>query len=217
MDRLIRILVVDDHTIFRSGIRQLVDSREDMEVVGEARDGAEALTLVESLQPDVILMDIAMAGMDGIEATRRLKARWADIAILVLTMHEHEEYFFEILKAGASGYVLKGDGISDLVDAIHVVNKGKVFLTPDMTGRLVKDYLTRMAGTKESNQFLSPREKEILRLMAEGYSSKAIAEKLVISPSTVHSHRSNIMNKLNLSTRHELIQYAQDRGYTRDF
>lgn len=213
----IRVLIADDHTIFRSGVRQLLEAKPGIEVVGEARDGGETLALVESLKPDVVLMDIAMPGMDGMEATRRIKARWPDVAVLVLTMHHHDEYLFEMLKAGASGYVLKGDGIGELVDAVQVVNDGKVFLNPDMAQRLVQEYLSRVEGIGDTGPLLSPREKEVLRLLAEGYSNNEIAQKLVITLSTVHTHRSNIMSKLGLNTHHELIQYARRQGLVRDF
>lgn len=217
MDNKIRVLIADDHNIFRSGVRQLLESKADIIIVGEAKDGNEVLRLAEVHQPDVILMDIAMPGMDGMEATRNLKSRWPDTAILVLTMHQHDEYLFEMLKAGASGYILKGDGISDLLNAIKIVHQGKVYLNPDMAQRLVQDFLNRTGAVEDSKPMLTQREKEILGFLAEGYSNSEIGQKLVISPSTVHSHRSNIMKKLNLSTRHELIQYAREQGLLRDF
>jgi two-component system response regulator NreC len=206
------VLIADDHTIVRSGVRLLLEAEPDIEVVGEAGDGSEALALTESQQPDVVLIDVAMPGMDGMEATRQIKARWPHINVLVLTMHRSDEYFFEMLKAGACGYVLKGAETSELISAVRFVSRGEVFLHATMARRLVQDYLNRVEGTAESNMFLSPREKEILRLLAEGYSSNEIAHKLVVSPSTVHTHRSNIMAKLGLSSRHELIQYARQRG-----
>ncbi len=212
----IRVLIADDHTIVRSGVRLLLDAKPDIEIVGEARDGNEALALIEALHPDVVLMDIAMPGMDGLEATRQVKERWPDIQVLVLTMHRTEDYFFEMLKAGASGYVLKGAETSDLVNAVRVVGRGEVFLYPTMAQQLVQDYLSRLEGDIDSGTPLSPREKEILRMVTEGYSSKEIAERLVISPSTVHSHRTNIMSKLGLNTRHELVRYARQHGLIRD-
>lgn len=208
----IRVLIADDHTIVRSGVRLLLEAEPDIEVVGEAGDGNEALALAESRQPNVVLIDVAMPGMDGMEATRQIKARWPHINVLALTMHRSDEYFFEMLKAGACGYVLKGAETSELINAVRIVSRGEVFLHATMARRLVHDYLSRVEGTAESNVSLSPREKEILRLLAEGYSSNEIAHKLVISPSTVHTHRSNLMAKLGLSSRHELIQYARQRG-----
>ena len=217
MSERIRVLIADDHTIVRSGVRLLLEAEPDIEVVGEALDGQQAVTLAETLHPDVILMDIAMPGMDGLEATRQIIALWPDIRVLVLTMHRTDDYFFEMLKAGASGYVLKGAQTDELINAIRVVAQGEVFLYPPVARKLVQDYLNRVAGGAHSSPSLSPRETEILRLMAEGCSNKEIAEELVISPSTVHSHRSNLMSKLGLNSRRELIQYARDRGMLREF
>ena len=208
----IRVLIADDHTIVRSGLRLLLEAEPDLEVVAEAVDGDDALVLVESLHPDVVLMDIAMPGIDGLQATRVIKERWPQIQVLVLTMHRQEEYFFEMLKAGASGYLLKGAETNDLINAIRVVSRGEVWLYPALAQRLVKDYLSKATGERTPQSILSPREQEILTLLAEGYDNNAIAEKLVISPSTVHTHRSNIMNKLGLNTRHELVQYARQNG-----
>jgi two-component system response regulator NreC len=161
-------------------------------------------------------MDIAMPKMDGLEATRQIKDRWPEINVLVLTIHRTDEYFFEMLKAGASGYVLKGAETSDLINALRVVSRGEVFLYPTMAQQLVRDYLSRVEGGADLELPLSPREKEILRLLAEGYSNKEVAKKLVISPSTVHTHRSNLMAKLGLSARHELVQYARRHGLIQD-
>ncbi len=216
MSELIRVLIADDHTIVRSGVRLLLEAEADMEVVGEALDGREALDLAESLQPDVVLMDITMPEMDGLEATREIKTSFPQIKVLVLTMHRSDEYFFEMLKAGASGYILKGAKTSELINAVRVVQQGEVFLYPTMTQKLVNGYLKLSEWDKEAGPSLSPREKEILSLLAEGYSNKEIADLLVISPSTVHSHRSNVMDKLGLNNRRELIQYARKRGLIKD-
>jgi two-component system response regulator NreC len=217
MSEQIRVLIADDHIIVRSGVRLLLEAETDIKVVGEALDGNEVLAMAESLHPDVVLMDIAMPGMDGLEATRRLKDRWPDVQVLVLTMHRSDEYFFEMLKNGASGYVLKGADPGELIKAVRVVGQGEVFLYPTMAQKLLKDFLCRVGKSDESDPQLSPREKEILRLLAEGYSNKEIAESLVISPSTVYTHRGNLMNKLGLSNRRELIQYARKRGFLRDY
>jgi two-component system response regulator NreC len=161
-------------------------------------------------------MDISMPGMDGLEATRKIKDRWPEIQVLVLTMHRSDEYFFEMLKAGASGYILKGAETSDLINAVRVVGRGEVFLYPTMAQKIVKGYLDFVKWGESSGSSLSPREKEILVLMCEGYSTNEIAANLVVSPSTIHSHRSNLMAKLGLSSRRELIQYARQSGLIRD-
>ncbi len=215
MNGRIKVLIADDHTIVRSGVRLLLDAEPDIDVVGEALDGVEAVELVESLQPDVVLMDITMPGMDGMEATRHIKAEWPEVNVLVLTMHRRDEYFFEMLRAGASGYVLKGAETNELIHAVRIVGRGEVFLYPTMTQKLVQDYLERVTGG-EPEDTLTPREQQILRLLAEGYSNKEIAERLVISPSTVYTHRSSLMEKLDLTSRHELIKYARRHGLLRD-
>jgi two-component system response regulator NreC len=212
----IRILIADDHTIVRSGVRLLLDAEDDFRVVGEARDGQEAISLAEGLHPDVVLMDIAMAGIDGMEATRLIKHRWPEMNILVLTMHRSDEYFFEMLKAGASGYVLKGAHPSELIQAVRVVGRGEVYLYPSMASNLVRQFLDQSKENLDTRQAISPREKEILNLLAEGYTSKEIADKLVISQSTVATHRTNLMSKLGLNSRRELIQYAREHGLVSD-
>jgi two-component system response regulator NreC len=212
------VLIADDHTIVRSGVRLLLQAEPDIEVVGEALNSAEAVALAESLRPTVILMDIAMPpGVNGLEATRQIKARFPNMHVLVLTMHRSEEYFFETLKAGASGYVLKSAETNDLLTAVRIVARGEVFLYPVMAKQLLQGYLHLLQASDVPGQpTLTAREKEILRLLAEGYSNKEIAERLVISPSTVHSHHANLMKKLNLESRHDLIQYARQRGLLRD-
>jgi two-component system response regulator NreC len=212
----IRVLIADDHTIVRSGVRLLLDAEDDIQVIGEARDGNEAMALIETTHPNVVLMDIAMAGMGGMEATRQIKARWPEIKVLVLTMHRSDEYFFEMLKAGAAGYVLKGAHPDELIQAVRVVGRGEVYLYPTMAGHLVHEYLAKVNAPSEEALCISPREKEILSLLAEGYSTVEIAEKLVISPSTVHTHRSNLMDKLGLNSRHDLVQYAREHGLVKD-
>jgi two-component system, NarL family, response regulator NreC len=212
----IRVIIADDHTIVRSGVRLLLDAEEDFLVIGEARDGHEAVSLAVQLVPDVLLMDIAMGDMDGMEATRQIKAIRPEINVLVLTMHRSDTYFFEMLKAGASGYVLKGAHPSELVQAVRVVGRGEVYLYPTVASQLVRQYLEKTQINTEHSLSISPREKEILNLLAAGYSSKEIAEKLVISQSTVHTHRTNLMTKLGLNSRRELIQYARDHGLVND-
>lgn len=209
----IRVLIADDHTIVRSGVHMLLEIEPDFVVVGEALNGNEAIKLAQSLKPDLILMDITMPEMDGLEATRQIKERWPEINILVLTMHRSDEYFFEILKAGASGYILKTADTEELLQAARATARGDVFLNPGMAKKLLGEYLNQMDKASDADDnALSLREKEILQFLVEGYSNKEIAEKLFISPSTVNTHRSNLMSKLGLSTRRELIQYARQRG-----
>jgi len=209
----IHVLIVDDHPIVRSGLRSLLNAESDIEVVGEATDGKEGMEKTEALHPHVVLMDISMPNVDGLNATRKIKSQFPEVQILVLSMHRSDEYFFEMLRAGASGYILKSARTSDLLEAIRVVSRGEVFLYPAMAQKLVRGYLNLEEWENDTQTILSPREKEILFLMAEGYSYKKIAEKLVISPSTVYSHRSNLMSKLGLNNRHELIEYARRREF----
>lgn len=213
----IRVLIADDHTIVRAGVKLLLETEADMQVVGEAVTGEEAVELATALRPTVVLMDIAMPALDGLEATRRIKQVSPESQVLVLTMHRTDEYFFEMLKAGASGYVLKAADTDELISAIRVVARGETFLFPTMAKKLVQDYVRRFGEVEAAGQsLLTGREKEILRLVAQGYSNKEIAERLVLSPSTVHSHRSNLMKKLNLSSQHGLIQYAREQGWIGD-
>jgi len=212
----IRVLIVDDHPIVRSGLQSLLMAETDIEVVGEATDGEEAITQTEALHPHVILMDISMPNMDGLDATRYIKSKYSEVQILVLSINRSDEYFFEMLRAGASGYILKTAKTEELLEAVRVVNQGEVFLYPIMAQKLVKGYLKLEDWENETKDILSPREKEILFLIAEGYSLKDIAEKLVISPSTVYSHRSNLMCKLGLNNRRELIEYARKRKLIQD-
>ncbi len=213
MSKKIRVLIADDHAIVRYGVRQLLEAEPDIEIVGEAMDGNQTIALASELQPDVVLMDIGMPDVDGLEATQQIKAKWPHVNVLALTMHRSEAYFFEMLKKGASGYILKGAETSDLILAVRVVAQGEVFLYPTMAQKLVRDYLSLKGGEETAvDPQLSPRENEILQLLAQGYSNKEIADKLVISVSTIHTHRTNLMQKLGLSSRHELIQYARQRG-----
>lgn len=216
MSEVIRILIADDHTIVRSGVRLLLENEPDIQVVGEALDGAQAVELTAVLQPDVVLMDIGMPVIDGLEATRQIKARFPGVQVVVLTMHRSEEYFFEILKAGASGYLLKGADTSDLIKAIRVAYCGEVFLYPSMAQKLLREFISRTHNESNSEPRLSPREKEIVRLIADGYSNKEIAEKFVVSLSTVHTHITNLMSKIGLNNRRELIQYARKHGLMKD-
>ncbi len=211
----IRVLIVDDHVIVREGLRVLLEAQPDIKVVGEATSGEEAVSKTGEIQPDIVLMDITMPGMNGLEATRQIRQHSPDVKILVLTMHEGDEYFFKILDAGASGYFVKGGSSSELVAALQAVAQGDVFLHPTMTKKLLSDYLQRVrtGHDKESYDGLTNREREILKLIAEGYTNQEIAQRLVISPTTVQTHRANIMGKLGLHSRTELIKYAIRRGF----
>lgn len=214
MSEKIRLLLVDDHEIVRAGLRMLFLAEEDMEIVAEAASGEEALQAVARLQPDVVIMDVAMSEMNGIEATRRIKARSPGTVVLALTMHEDEQYFFEMLAAGAAGYIPKRAAPADLVSAIRVVSQGNVFLYPSLAKLLVTDFKQRaVPGQSSAASVLTPREQEVLTLIAEGYTNREIAETLVISVKTVDRHRENIMNKLDLHSSVALVKYAIERGY----
>jgi DNA-binding NarL/FixJ family response regulator len=213
MSSTIRVLLVDDHTILRHGIRAMLSLSDDIEVVGEAEDGQEALELAEKLQPDLVLMDIAMPRMDGLEATRRLKEQHKGIKVVILTQHENREYVFPILKAGADGYVLKKAAGTELVSALRAVHAGGTFLYPSIAKAVVEDYLNpdgTLAERRHSK--LTEREIEVLKLIAEGKSNQEIADQLFLSVKTVMGHRTNIMEKLDLHSRTELVKYAIRTG-----
>jgi two-component system, NarL family, response regulator NreC len=209
----IRLLLVDDHEIVRAGLRMLFMAEPDMTIVGEAGSGQEALDLVSELRPDVVIMDVAMPGMTGIEATRQIKEAHPGSAVLALTMYEDEQYFFEMLHAGAAGYIPKRAAPDDLVAAIRVVSQGNVFLYASLARYLVNEVLNQPgADSPAPREKLTAREHEILSSIAEGHTNREIAEKLVISPKTVDRHRENIMRKLNMHNRVELVRYAIEKG-----
>lgn len=208
----IRVLLADDHTILREGIRALLAAQPDIEVVGEAANGREAVSRARDLKPDVVLMDIAMPLLNGLEATRQIKKEHPEIGVLVLTMHDSQEYVSQILRAGASGYVIKEAAASDLVSAIHAVHGGGAFLYPSVAKMLVDDYLRRVGAEGERYERLTDREREVLQLIAEGHTNKEIADLLCLSVKTVQTHRAHIMEKLNLHDKGELIKYAIQRG-----
>lgn len=208
-----RILLVDDHAVVRSGLRMLLENEHDVEIVGEAENAAEALNSAILLKPNVILMDIGLPDMSGIEATREIKKRVSDVAIVALTIHEDEEYFFKMLEAGASGYVPKRAAPDELLTAIRAAANGQVYLYPSLAKLLVRDFLS--GGKPASEQVaseLTDREQEVLTYLAEGANNEEIATALVISPKTVARHRENIMRKLNLHSRSELVRYAIRKG-----
>lgn len=213
MDRQVRLLLVDDHPIVRAGLRMLFQSEPQLTIVGEVDSGEAAVAAVERLKPDVVIMDVAMPGMNGIEATRRIKAANPETAVLALTMHEDEQYFFEMLNAGASGYIPKRAAPDDLVAAIKVVAEGNVFLYSTLARFLIKDMADRSATTPDTvDDVLTAREREVLTYIAEGLTNREIAETLIISIKTVERHRENIMAKLNMHNRVELVRYAIKKG-----
>ena len=205
----IRLLLADDHTIVRDGIRSLLEDEPDMEVVAEAKDGREAVQMARKHQPDVVLMDVVMPLLNGREATCQIKRECPQIHVLVLTMHENEEYVRQMLAAGAVGYVLKDAAARDLLGAIRAVFRGEAVLSPAVTRLVLEDYL-RWAdmGDQPEENCLTSREREVLQLVAEGYTNREMAKILTISIKTVQSHRSNLMAKLDIHDRGELIKYA---------
>jgi two-component system response regulator NreC len=209
-----RLLLVDDHAVVRSGLRMLLASEADLEIVGEAGTAHEALQLVERLQPDVALMDIGLPDASGIATTAIIKQRWPKVAVVALTIHEDEEYFFQMLQAGAAGYVPKRAAPEELLTAVRTAAAGEVYLYPSLAKLLVRDYVTGGPSTeaRAALNALTERELEVLAYLAEGSSNVEIAEALTISPKTVARHRENIMDKLNLHSRTELVKYAIRKG-----
>jgi two-component system response regulator NreC len=211
----IRVLIADDHAIVRAGIKMLINSQSDMEVVGEAKDGNEAICQSEQINPDVVLMDLSMPpGKDGISATTELKKMMPGVSVLILTMHEDEEYLLRVLQAGASGYIIKNAMDSDLLSAIRAVHNGAAYLYPSASKNLVESLLKRTKHDEGDSHpsVLTEREKEILILIAKGYANKEIAEQLFISVKTVETHKSKVMEKLGVTTRPELVEYAWRKG-----
>jgi two-component system response regulator NreC len=209
----IRILLVDDHAVLRAGLRALLSAERDMEVVGEAANGREAVALAEELKPDVVVMDLAMPEMSGLEATREITRRLPETRVLALTMHAEEQYLLELLQAGGSGYVLKRSADTELLEAIRTVSRGEAYLYPGAVKLLLSEYHRGDGGPRRRE--LSEREETVLKLTAEGYSNLEIAERLGISPKTVDTYRQRIMEKLNLHHRAELVHYALERGLLR--
>ncbi len=210
---MVRIVIADDHGVVRDGLTALLEEEPGWTVVGTAADGQEALELIRRLRPDLALLDITMPGMSGLEVARIAARELPQVRILILTMHEEEAFFFEALRAGAAGYVLKGAGSEELLSALHAVLEGGVYLPPKLAALLVQDYLEgpREGGTDP----LTPREREIVRLIAQGLTNRQIAERLVLSLNTVKTHRLNIYRKLGLQSRSELVAYALRRGWLR--
>ncbi|WP_439948532.1 response regulator [Streptomyces sp. BBFR109] len=211
--RPIRILLADDHALVRRGVRLILDQEPDLEVVAEAGDGAEAIEMARAHEIDLAVLDIAMPRLTGLQATRELASLKPDLRILMLTMHDNEQYFFQALKAGACGYVLKSVADRDLVAACRAAMRDEPFLYPGAVTALIRNYLDRVRhGDETPDQVLTPREEEVLKLVAEGHSSKEIAEILFISVKTVQRHRANLLHKLGLRDRLELTRYAIRAG-----
>jgi DNA-binding NarL/FixJ family response regulator len=207
------VLLADDHTLVRSGLRRILDDEPGLEVVAEAADGAEALQLALEQEIDLAVLDISMPRMTGLQATRRIREQRPQVQVVILSMHDNEEFFFEALRAGAAGYVLKTAAERDLAEACHAAVRGEPFLYAGAIGALIRDYLGRMegAGARPADE-LTPRETEVVKLIAEGYSSRDIAGVLHISEHTVERHRSNVLEKLHLKDRVALTRYAIRRG-----
>ncbi|GAA4557280.1 response regulator [Streptomyces collinus] len=209
----IRILLADDHALVRRGVRLILDQQPDLEVVAEAGDGAEAIELARTRDVDLAVLDIAMPRLTGLQAARELAAVRPGLRILMLTMHDNEQYFFQALKAGASGYVLKSVADRDLVAACRAAMRDEPFLYPGAVTALIRNYLDRARrGQEDPDQILTPREEEVLKLVAEGHSSKEIADLLFISIKTVQRHRANLLQKLGLRDRLDLTRYAIRAG-----
>ncbi len=209
-----RVVVVDDHTLIRQGIVGLLDSQPDIEVVGQAGNGQDGIALAAELNPDVVLMDVSMPGISGLAAAKEIKSRQPDVAVLFLTIHDREDYLYQALRAGASGYVLKGADVNDLLAALRSAHRGEVYLSPAVAKALVGDYLRRSrdADPDASSDGLTEREREILLLIAQGRTTAEIAAELVLSPHTVQSHRDHIMTKLDLHSKAALMKYAIAKG-----
>ena len=210
----IKMLLVDDHAVVRSGLRMLLENEADVEIVGEAATGSEAVALVAQLKPDMVIMDIGLPDISGIEATLQIKQASPQVAVVALTIHEDEEYFFKMLQAGANGYVPKRAAPEELLTAIRTAAAGGVYLYPSLAKLLVRDYLSgaRDTAKKDALDELTDREQEVLAHLADGADTQSIADALNISPKTVARHRENIMSKLNLHTKTELVKYAIRKG-----
>ena len=214
MANKIRVLLVDDHAILRAGLRALLRTEADIEVVDEANDGSEAVAKTERLLPDVALMDISMPVMNGLEATRRIHQSCPEVKVLVLTIHDNEEYLFQVIEAGGSGYIVKRSAPTELISAIRAVHRGEAFLSPMATKMVIGRYLHAVGWgeSKQNYDELTSREKEVLKLIADGYTNQEIADHLIISVKTVETHRAHILKKLELHTRADLVKYVRSHG-----
>jgi len=209
-----KILIVEDHTILREGLKSLLTTNPEIEIAGEAGDGREAIWLVEKLNPDMVLMDLSMPRMDGMQAIREIKRRWPEKRVLALTAHKTEEYVLATLKAGADGYLLKDSTYQEMMTAVRSVLSGKRYLSPGISEKVIEGYLEgkqtiKVQGVRDN---LTPREREVLKLIGEGYRTREIANLLVISPKTVEKHRANLMVKLNFHNVSQVTAYAIEEG-----
>ncbi|MCU0588570.1 MAG: response regulator transcription factor [Syntrophobacteraceae bacterium] len=208
-----RVLIADDHPLFRQGIRSLIEKDSDIEVVGEAGDGFELLELAKKVPADLVIMDIAMPRIQGLDATREVKRLSPQMGVLILTMHNSRQYLYHAMSAGADGYLLKEDAHADLVTAIRTIQQGRFYISPLVADQVTDILVQKSRGEDLAQDALSPREREVLKMVAEGKSSKEIAELLFISTMTVQNHRANIKRKLKLRRNTDLIKYAMDKGY----
>jgi len=210
----IRILLADDHTVMRRGLRALLERQNGFEVVAEAADGREAVELASAVNPDVAVIDIGMPNINGIEAARRITEKRPETAVVILSMHADESYVLKALKSGARGYLLKDSPEDDLINAIRAVHVGKAFFSPEISRMLAEDYMRQMQqrGVEDSYELLTPREREILQMLGEGKSNKEVATELNLSLHTVETHRGNVLEKLNLHSTAEMILYAVRKG-----
>ena len=215
MMKPIRILLADDHTLVRAGICSLIKNMEGTEVIAEAGDGREALRLVRTHRPDVVLMDVAMPGLNGLEATARIAKKFPHVRVIILSMHINEEYVLQALRAGAAGYLVKGADAAELEIAIRAVARGETYLSPTVSKHVVTDYIQRISGETTSLELLTPRQREVLQLIAEGYSTKKIASTLKISVKTVETHRMQLMERLDIHDIAGLVRYAIRVGLVR--
>jgi DNA-binding NarL/FixJ family response regulator len=217
MDSPLRILLADDHVMFRRGVRKIIQGLDNVEVVGEASDGLELLRLLKDLNPNLVIMDISMPNLRGLEATREIKGTDSRVKVLILTMHKDREYLYHALTAGAEGYLLKEDADGELILAIETLRKGGTFISSLLSGQMADIFVDKFRPGSEQltalEEPLTVREREIVKLIAEGKSSKEIGELLFISSRTVQHHRANIMRKLNLKKTADLVKYAIQRGY----
>jgi DNA-binding NarL/FixJ family response regulator len=208
----IRVLLADDHTLVRAGIRGLLQGLADVDVVGEAGDGQEALRLAESLRPDVVLLDVGMPGLNGLEVAGRIGALDASIRVVILSMHSSEEYVLRALRAGCAGYLLKASAVSELEVAVRAVARGETYLSPAVSKRVVDDYVSRTGGAADPLDALTPRQREVLQLAAEGLSSKEIAQRLGLSYRTVEAHRAQLMERVGVHDLAGLVRFAMRVG-----